>query len=176
MVREISAGGVVVRRTSDGWQMAAIEPHKELTATTIRTQKMAKKSQKVLFALPKGLIDAGEKPEQTAVREVLEETGLQAQLVMKLGDTKYTYVRTWGDREHVFKIVSFYLLLYASGEIDDIDEKMRIEVKRAVWIPLEEAVRRLAYKGEKQMVTKALEYLKNHALETNTTNFVEGRT
>lgn len=174
-MREISAGGVVVRYTPDGWEMAAIEPQRE-PAATIRSRKVGKKSQKMLLALPKGLIDAGEKPQHAAVREVFEETGLQAQLVTKLGDTKYTYVRTWGDRERVFKIVSFYLLSYASGQIDVIDEKMRIEVKRALWIPLEEGARRLAYRGEKQMVAKALEYLKNHALETETTNFTEGKT
>jgi len=175
MVREISAGGVVVRQTANGWEMAAIEPQREAPSEA-GSRKVGKKSQKVLLALPKGLIDAGEKPQQTAVREVFEETGLHAQLVTKLGDTKYTYVRTWGDREQVFKIVSFYLLHYMSGEIDDIDEKMRIEVKRAVWIPLEEAAKRLAYKGEKQMVSKALEYLKSQDLETGGTNFAEGGT
>lgn len=173
MVREISAGGVVVRQTVNGWEMAAIEPQREPPATG-GGRKVGKKSQKVLLALPKGLIDGGEKPQQAAVREVLEETGLHAQLVTKLGDTKYTYVRTWGDRAQVFKIVSFYLLHYVSGEVDDIDENMRIEVKRALWIPLEEATKRLAYKGEKQMVSKALEYLKGHALETGSMNFTEG--
>jgi 8-oxo-dGTP pyrophosphatase MutT (NUDIX family) len=162
MAREISAGGVVVLRTPEGWQMAAIEPnHQPPPSPPVNARR--KTSQKMLLALPKGLVDLGEKPEQTAVREVAEETGLTAIPVVKLGDIKYFYVRTWGDKERVFKIVSFYLLRYESGEIDAISEDMRIEVKRALWIPLEDAVRQLAYKGEKDMVRRAQNYLKAHA-------------
>jgi 8-oxo-dGTP pyrophosphatase MutT (NUDIX family) len=161
MVREISAGGVVVRHTSAGWQMAAIEPQKEASKTLPVTARK-KTSQKMLLALPKGLVDPGEKPEQAAVREVAEETGLTAVLVTKLGDIKYAYVRSWGDRERVFKIVSFYLFRYRSGEIDEIAPEMRIEVKRALWIPLEDAAHKLAYRGEKDMVCRAQAYLKAH--------------
>ena len=57
--------------------------------------------------------------------------GLTAVPVTKLGDIKYAYVRTWGGKERVFKIVSFYLFRYESGEIDEIAPEMRIEVKRA---------------------------------------------
>lgn len=162
MVREISAGGVVVRQAADGWEMAVIEPQKEPSAG----QPVAagrKKSQKMILALPKGLVDPGEKPEQTAIREVLEETGLSAVPVTKLGDIKYVYVRSWGDKQRVFKIVSFYLLRYQSGEIDEIAPEMRIEVKRALWIPLAEAARKLAYRGEKEMVRKAQDYVKARA-------------
>jgi 8-oxo-dGTP pyrophosphatase MutT (NUDIX family) len=116
----------------------------------------------MLLALPKGLVDPGEKPEQTAVREVAEETGLTAVPVTKLGDTKYAYVRTWGGKERVFKIVSFYLFRYEAGEIDEIAPEMRIEVKRALWIPLEDATRKLAYRGEKDMVRRAQAYLAAH--------------
>ena len=158
MEREISAGGVVVRHTAEGWVMAAIEPQKEPSASTARKER----SQKVLLALPKGLVDSGEKPEQTAIREVREETGLTATLLTKLGDIKYVYVRSWGDRQRVFKIVSFYLLRYKSGRIDEIAPAMRVEVRRAVWIPLEEAARKLAYRGEQDMARRAQEYLKSH--------------
>jgi 8-oxo-dGTP pyrophosphatase MutT (NUDIX family) len=158
MVREISCGGVVVRRTREGWEIAVIEPQKDPPVTiSINTKK--KTSQKMLLALPKGLVDAGEKPEQTAIREVAEETGLTATLITKLGDTKYAYVRTWGDQERVFKIVSFFLLRYQSGTIDEIDPEMRIEVKRALWIPLDEAARKLSYRGEKDMVRRAQAFL-----------------
>ena len=135
MVREISAGGVVVQRTAEGWQVAVIEPQKEASPVTAN-RASGKKSQKMLLALPKGLVDPGEKPEQTAVREVREETGLTATPIVKLGDIKYVYVRSWGDQQRVFKIVSFYLLRYESGKIDEIAEEMRIEVKRARWMPL----------------------------------------
>jgi 8-oxo-dGTP pyrophosphatase MutT (NUDIX family) len=158
MEREISAGGVVVRRAGEAWDVAVIAPTKEPSAK----KSKGKTWQKLLLALPKGLLDAGEKPEQTAVREVAEETGLKAAVVVKLGDIKYVYVRSWGDQQRVFKIVSFYLLRYESGTIDQIAEEMRIEVQRALWIPLAEADRKLAYKGEKDMVRRAQEYLKDH--------------
>ncbi len=161
MVREISAGGVVIRPGSEGWEIAVIEPRKE-AGTGGTGQSGTKKSQKVLLALPKGLVDPGEKPEQTAVREVLEETGVNAIRITKLGDTKYVYVRSWGDGERVFKIVSFYLLRYESGKIGDIRPDMKIEVRRALWIPLDDAARKLAYSGEKDMVKRAVTYLKAH--------------
>jgi 8-oxo-dGTP pyrophosphatase MutT (NUDIX family) len=161
MVREVSAGGVVLRHISEAWEMAAIEPQKE-PLPALRAHARQKTSQKMLLALPKGLVDPGEKPEQTAVREVAEETGITAVPVTKLGDNKYAYVRSWGDKARVFKIVSFYLFRYQSGEIDEIAPEMRIEVKRALWIPLEDAVARLAYRGEKDMVRRAQAYLKAH--------------
>ena len=160
MVREISAGGVVVRWTKEGWETAVIEPRKEPSGSG---QTAKKRAPKVTLALPKGLVDAGEKPEQTALREVREETGLAASPLSKLADIKYVYVRTWGDQQRVFKIVSFYLLKYESGKIDDVTPEMRVEVKRALWIPLEEAASKLAYRGERDVVRRALEYLKNHA-------------
>jgi 8-oxo-dGTP pyrophosphatase MutT (NUDIX family) len=115
-----------------------------------------------VLALPKGLVDAGERPEAAAIREVREETGITARLIGKLADSKYVYVRSWGDRERVFKIVSFYLLLYQSGRIDDVSAEMRVEVRRALWLPLEEAPAKLAYGGERQVVRKAQQYLESH--------------
>jgi 8-oxo-dGTP pyrophosphatase MutT (NUDIX family) len=158
MVREISAGGVVLRKVGEDWNLAVIEPQKESSLA----RPPGKSSQKMVLALPKGLVDAGEKPEQTALREVGEETGLVAAPITKLGDIKYVYVRSWGDQQRVFKIVSFFLLRYQSGEIDNIAPEMRVEVRHALWIPLEEAVRKLAYRGERDMVKRALQYLKSH--------------
>jgi 8-oxo-dGTP pyrophosphatase MutT (NUDIX family) len=159
MVREISAGGVVVKRSPEGWLLAVIEPRKDLSS---QSAKGKKPSQKVTLALPKGLVDPGEKPDQTALREVFEETGVRALPVTKLTDIKYVYVRTWGDKERVFKIVSFYLFQYQSGEIGEIAPEMRIEVNRALWIPLEEAASKLSYKGERDAVRRAVEYLETH--------------
>lgn len=116
-----------------------------------------------VLALPKGLVDPGEKPLESAVREVYEETGVTAEPVTKLADSKYVYTRTWGDGQRVFKIVSFYLMRYRSGRINDIAPEMRVEVARAHWVRLEDAPRLLAYGGEKQMARKALEYVKGHA-------------
>jgi ADP-ribose pyrophosphatase YjhB (NUDIX family) len=160
MVREISAGGVVIRQAENTWWVAVIEPQKEPQPPKPGVKS---KSQKLPLALPKGLVDPGEKPEQTAIREVREETGITALPITKLADIKYVYVRTWGDGERVFKIVSFYLLRYQSGRIDDIAPDMRIEVKRALWVPLEEAAKKLSYSNERKVVRLAQEYLESHA-------------
>src|SRR2546421_3631080 len=131
MVREISSGGVVLREISGTWHVALIEPQKESSATA----RVPRKRSKATLALPKGLVDPGETAPVTAIREVHEETGIVAEIISKLADIKYVYVRTWRDGERVFKIVSFYLLRYRSGEIDDVTPAMRIEVKRALWLP-----------------------------------------
>ena len=117
--------------------MAVIEPQREGDQTATSD----KKRQKQVLALPKGIVDPDEKPEETAMREVREETGVYGTKLAKLSDIKYVYVRSWGDKQRVFKIVSFYLARYESGEIDEIKPEMRIEVKQALWIPLEGAER-----------------------------------
>ena len=149
----------MVKSAEGGWLLAAIQPRKDPDQGATKGKKS---SQKVTLALPKGLVDPGEKPAQTALREVYEETGIKAVEVAKLLDIKYVYVRTWGDKERVFKIVSFYLFKYQSGKIDDLAPEMRVEVDRALWIPLEEAAKKLAYRGERDAVRKAVEYLELH--------------
>lgn len=155
MVREISAGGVVVRYRNGTWWMAAIEPAGEPSSARVT-------SSKTVLALPKGLVDPGEKAAETALREVHEETGITAELVAKLEDIKYVYTRVWGDGQRVFKIVSFYLMRYRSGRIDEIAPAMRVEVGKARWIKLDDAASLLAYKGEKKMAQHALEYVQAH--------------
>jgi 8-oxo-dGTP pyrophosphatase MutT (NUDIX family) len=104
------------------------------------------------WALPKGLVDAGEKPDATALRETAEETGVEARLVAKDGDVRYVY--TW-EGERVFKIVSFYLLRPRRGRIGQLSPGMEIEVAEARWLPLADAPRLLAYRGEREMAVKA---------------------
>jgi 8-oxo-dGTP pyrophosphatase MutT (NUDIX family) len=181
MVREISAGGVVIRKREGVWWMATIEPPTEAARGAVRKAKSGRSKpgrsgagaagsrhstarRSRVLALPKGLVDPGEKPLDTAVREVYEETGVTADPVTKLGDSKYIYTRSWGDGRRVFKIVSFYLMRYRSGRINDIAPTMRIEVARARWVRLEEAPRLLGYTGEKQMARRALGYVKAHEL------------
>jgi 8-oxo-dGTP pyrophosphatase MutT (NUDIX family) len=162
MVREFSAGGVVLRKMRGRWFLAVIEPHMTRPKKSGKPSNSPRKTVAALVALPKGAIDEGETPEQTALREVSEETGVQANLVTKLADVKYYYVRNWGDRARVFKIVSFYLLLYRSGRLGNIAPEMRIEVQRAFWIPLENAPTVLSYQGEREVVQRALQYLRAH--------------
>lgn len=152
---------MVVRGEEGDWWMAAIEPAGDPGRTPDPSVKGLAKAKPVL-ALPKGLVDPGEKPVETALREVQEETGVQADLVTKLGDIKYVYTRVWGDGQRVFKIVSFYLMRYRSGRIDEIAPEMRIEVARAQWVRLKDASTLLAYSGEKQMARRALEYVEKH--------------
>jgi len=140
MEREFSAGGVLVKVIRGRPMLAAIRPRGKPEG---------------VWSLPKGNIDPGERPEKTAVREVGEETGVEGRLVEKLGDVKYTYTRRGGVR--VFKIVSFYLLRAGRGRIGEIEERMRIEVAEARWLPLDEAPRLLAYGGEREMAAKALD-------------------
>lgn len=164
MAREISAGGVVVQEISGAWHVALIEPQQESS----KTSKLPRKRTRAVLALPKGLVDPGEKPQAAAVREVQEETGIVAQPVVKLADIKYVYARTWSDGEKVFKIVSFYLLRYVSGEIDDVTPEMRIEVKRALWVPLAGAEPLMAYSLERKVVRQAQEYLATRGLSPRT--------
>ncbi len=152
MLREFSAGALVLRHMQEKWYVAVIEPGRDGEP----------EDRKNTIALPKGNIDSGEKPAETAAREVHEETGLQARLVTKLSDIKYVYSRNWSDNAKIFKVVSFYLMKYQAGQIGNIQENMKHEVRRAWWMPLEEAASKLTYSGEKQMAQKALAYVKEH--------------
>jgi 8-oxo-dGTP pyrophosphatase MutT (NUDIX family) len=105
-----------------------------------------------LWALPKGRIDEGEKPEETALREVAEETGARGRSLGKLGDVRYVF--TW-DGERIFKIVSFFLVRYEGGRLGNVPEEFRHEIAEVRWLPLEEAPRLLAYGGEREMAQKA---------------------
>src|SRR5947199_10388124 len=138
--REFSAGGVLVKILRGRPHLAAIRPQGKPEG---------------VWALPKGNLDPGEKPEETALREVWEETGVRGKLLEKLGDVKYTYTRRGGVR--VFKIVSFYLVAAGRGRLGEIEERMRVEVAEARWLPLAEASRLLAYGGEREMARKALD-------------------
>lgn len=138
MAAEISAGGVLVQLLGGRWHVAAIRPAGRPEG---------------LWALPKGHVDPGEEPEAAALREVAEETGARGEAIEKLGDVKYFYVR---DGARIFKIVSFFLLRYTGGELGDVPEAFRHEVADTRWMPLEDAPRLLAYRGERDMAAKAL--------------------
>ena len=146
MKREFSAGGVLVRRLRGRWVFAAIRPGGREPG---------------LWALPKGQIGEGERPEATALREVAEETGAEGRLVGKLGDVRYVF--TWRG-ERIFKVVSFYLLRYSSGRLGDLPAATGHEVDEVRWLPLEEGPHRLAYGGEREMVERAIAFVANGGL------------
>jgi 8-oxo-dGTP pyrophosphatase MutT (NUDIX family) len=130
--REFSAGGVVVR----GGECVVIVP-----------TRRARGGEKVL-ALPKGHPEGGESGADAALREIREETGLEARLVEKLGDVRYWYQR---DGRRIAKVVSFFLFEHVSGE----PAGDPVEVEEARWMALEEAAKALSYRGEREMVARA---------------------
>jgi 8-oxo-dGTP pyrophosphatase MutT (NUDIX family) len=131
---EFSAGGVVV---NDRGEAIVIVP----------TRRAADGSR--VLALPKGHPDGDESPEDAALREVREETGVHAEVVSPLRDVRYWYQR--GGRR-IAKVVSFYLLRYTGGSLDDHDA----EVEEARWMPLSEAAEALSYAGEREVAAEAL--------------------
>jgi 8-oxo-dGTP pyrophosphatase MutT (NUDIX family) len=141
MRREFSAGAVLVRRMHGRWWFAAVRPQGKPAGT---------------WALPKGLVDRGESPAETARREAFEETGVHGRIDSKLGDVRYFY--TW-DGERVFKIVSFFLARATGGRIGALPPGMEVEVADARWLPLADGPSVLAYKGEREMAAKAAERL-----------------
>jgi 8-oxo-dGTP diphosphatase len=102
-----------------------------------------------VLGLPKGHPEGDESPEEAATREVREETGVQAELIERLGNVRYHYERKG---RLVFKRVAFFLFEYRSGDLADHDH----EIEEARWMPLEEAARSLTYAGEREMVARAL--------------------
>jgi 8-oxo-dGTP pyrophosphatase MutT (NUDIX family) len=137
--REVSAGGVVYRHADDGLEVV-------LASRRTRRGQLA-------WGLAKGGIERGESKEQAAIREVREETGMTAEIEADLGDTKYMYV--WDDIR-IRKTVHFFLMRHTGGNVDDRDDEME-EIR---WFPLERAIKRAAYRGERDMLVKASELLK----------------
>jgi len=137
--KEVSAGGVVYRR--DGEEI-------EIVLASRRTRRGD-----LAWGLAKGGIEPGETKEETAIREVREETGLTAEIEDSLGDTKYFYV--WEDAR-IRKTVHFFLMRHTGGDTSDRDDEME-EVR---WFPLERALKRAAYRGERDVLKRAADRLR----------------
>lgn len=101
-----------------------------------------------VLGLPKGHLDGAESPLEAALREVREETGVEAEVVEELGEISYQFDRPGA---MVDKRVVFYLLEYRSGELQHDHE-----IEEVCWMPLEQAARELTYEGEREMVERAL--------------------
>jgi 8-oxo-dGTP pyrophosphatase MutT (NUDIX family) len=138
--REVSAGGVVYRRNDDG------------TVDVVLASRRTRRGE-LAWGLAKGGIEAGESREDAAIREVQEETGLRAEIEADLGDTKYIYV--WED-VRIRKTVHFFLMRWTGGNIDDRDDEME-EIR---WFSLERALKRAAYRGEREVLARAAELLR----------------
>ncbi|MEE9286432.1 MAG: NUDIX hydrolase [Dehalococcoidia bacterium] len=132
-----SAGGVVYRRDDDDFEVALCGRNHPQT-----------------WSLPKGTPDPGESPEQTALREVQEETGLKARLKSDLGEIEYWFMKP-GARVH--KRVQFFLMEAVGGSMDNHDP----EFDQVSWFPGNDALRSLTYTNEVEVVGRALQRLRD---------------
>ena len=136
---QVSAGGVVFRRG---------EGSVEVVIVSVGGQNR--------WQLPKGLVDEGENPENTAVREAREEAGVSSEIVRSIETIEYWYAGLdKGIRVRFHKRVHFYLLRYLSGDTNDHDW----EVNEARWVPIEDATSQLAFDNERRVMERARELL-----------------
>jgi len=134
---QVSSGGVIFRRYDGSIEVAMV----------------AVKGGNV-WCLPKGLIDKGEVPEKTAIREVAEETGLKGRIIEKLGEITYWYYIK-DENIKCRKTVHFFLMEYEGGDVSNHDW----EVDDASWFQIDEALKKASYRGEKEIIEKAEEIL-----------------
>lgn len=135
-VEETSAGGVV------------LDEARQRVALIGRLDRRGR----LLWSLPKGHIEGEETPEQTAVREVCEETGLRASVLQPLGTIDYWFV---ADDRRIHKTVHHFLLQAHTHELSDED----VEVTEVAWVDIDELEERLAYADERRLVRKARQLL-----------------
>jgi len=131
--RQTSSGGVIFRRSDNIIYVALV---------SVKGGRY--------WCLPKGLLEKGETPEMTAVREVREESGLTGRIVDKLGDINYWYYFK-GENTKCRKTVHFYLMEYESGDTSQHD----FEVETSEWFPLDEALSRISFKGDRRILETA---------------------
>lgn len=141
--RQTSSGGVIFRRRGG---------RDEVILVSVKGGRV--------WCLPKGLIDRGETPEVTAVREVREESGLTGKIVGELGDITYWYYIK-GENVKCRKTVHFFLLEYVSGSTEQHD----FEVDDSQWFPIEVALEKISFKGDRSILEKAKTKLGEIGLE-----------
>ncbi|MFH0937060.1 MAG: NUDIX hydrolase [Candidatus Daviesbacteria bacterium] len=143
MKREFSAGGVILQKHGDNWEVLLV-----------RNQSL-KDPEIYYWGFPKGHIEEGEETKKAAVREVLEETGVETEIIEKIGDSRYVFFSPQ-EGEKVFKVVSFFLMKYLSGEPKAQDG----EISEAKWFPVEEALKVFSFPKDKELLKKAIEMMK----------------
>lgn len=134
--REFSAGGVVYKKTKDKilWSVCKHSGYHK-------------------WVLPKGIVEPGEKSGETALREVKEETGIKAKLIAKIPEPETYVYQSEGTK--IFKRVVYFLMEYVSGKTEDHS----FEMEEVVWLPYKEALKRLQFKGAKEVLKKARKLL-----------------
>jgi 8-oxo-dGTP pyrophosphatase MutT (NUDIX family) len=136
---QISAGGVAFR-----WKDSKLE----IAIVSIKP--------KLRWQLPKGIVDPGESPQETAVREVREEAGIETDLIKLIETIEYWYRSLKnGQPVRYHKFVHFYLMEYRSGDVSNHDH----EVEEARWVSFEEAIEILEFKSEREVAEKAREII-----------------
>jgi 8-oxo-dGTP pyrophosphatase MutT (NUDIX family) len=133
--RAFSAGGIVLRRSERGPQVLLGRRRRDRDGTT--------------WSLPKGTPDPDETPEQTAVREVHEETGLEVVILESVGDVRYRFVR---EGRHIDKTVHYYLMEAVGGDLVEHDH----EFEEVRWFDLAEAEAIMSFATERDIVCRAL--------------------
>lgn len=143
MKREFSAGGIVLRQaqykySKDKWEVL-----------------LTKHSANHHWGFPKGLIEEGHTSEETALREVKEEGGVEAKIIEKVGYSKYIYTF---EKSKIFKVVTYFLMEYISGDPKDHDWEM----EEAGWFPPDEALKTLSFSQDKSLLKNALLLIGSH--------------
>lgn len=136
-LEQVSAGGVVFRKSDNQTEIVIV-----MMLPDRRWQ------------LPKGIIDEGETAEESGLREVREEAGVDADLIAPIETIEYWFVASWdGIRKRIHKHVHFFLMKYRSGDVAGHDH----EVAEARWVEINEAINMLEFESEKKVVEKAAE-------------------
>jgi 8-oxo-dGTP pyrophosphatase MutT (NUDIX family) len=139
--KQVSSGGVAYRTGEAGPEVALV---------------YVRFGGKERWQLPKGIVDEGETPQETARREVREEAGIEAELLAPIDVIEYWYVGSSRKRRVRFhKFVHFFLFRYVSGDVNNHDR----EVIETRWVSIDEAESMLAFKNEREMVSRAREMI-----------------
>lgn len=142
--REYSAGGIVYKKQND-----------QLLILLIRTSGTTAQERDNVWTFPKGHINEGESDEIAAIREVREESGVNAKIIQNLGKSQYSFI---SHKQKIDKMVSWYIMEYISGSIDDHDD----EVAEVKWLDINEVSAQLIYQLDKDNLEKVKQFLETN--------------